>query len=93
MVGCVPIPFIDFDMGYRNSLITNVKIKNKSSINYIPVQDKDLITTYPVKYVIVSDPSFQPALQPLIDWKTKKGFNVIEAYTNDPLVCKYTGYF
>ncbi|MDG1284231.1 MAG: C25 family cysteine peptidase, partial [Flavobacteriales bacterium] len=58
----------------------------KSSINYIPVQDKDLITTYPVKYVIVSDPSFQPALQPLIDWKTKKGFNVIEAYTNDPLV-------
>jgi len=49
-------------------------------------QDKDIITTYPVKYVIVSDPAFQSALQPLIEWKTKKGFTVVEAYTNDPAV-------
>ena len=34
----------------------------------------------------MSDPIFQTALQPLIDWKTKKGFSVIEAYTNDPNV-------
>ncbi len=43
-------------------------------------------TQYPVKYVIVSDPMFQSALQPFITWKTQKGFEVIEAYTNDPAV-------
>lgn len=54
-------------------------------INYKPLA-KDLITTYPVKYVIVSDPMFQNDLQNFIEWKTKKGFNVVEAYTNDPMV-------
>ena len=55
-------------------------------INYISNSHKDVITTYPVKYVIVSDPLFQSVLQPFIEWKRKKGFLVIEAYTNDPLV-------
>ena len=58
----------------------------KSCLNYMPTQDKDIITTYPVKYVIISDPDFQSALQPLVQWKTKKGFHVVEAYTNNPLV-------
>lgn len=58
----------------------------KKCVNYLPPSTKDVITTYPVKYIIVSDPSFQTALQPLIEWKTKKGFTVIEAYTNDPNV-------
>ena len=58
----------------------------KSCLNYIPMQAMDLITTYPVKYVIVADPNFQEALQPLVQWKTKKGFIVVEAYTNDPAV-------
>lgn len=54
-------------------------------LNYKPLA-KDLITTYPVKYVIVSDSMFQNDLQNFIEWKTKKGFNVVEAYTNDPMV-------
>ncbi len=59
----------------------------KQCVNYIQYDGaKDVITTYPTKYVIISDPNFQTALQPLIDWKTKKGFKVIEAYTNDPNV-------
>ena len=58
----------------------------KSCLNYIPIQEKDVITTYPVKYVIVSDPQFQTTLQPLVEWKIKKGFMVVEGYTNDPLV-------
>jgi len=58
----------------------------KSCLNYMPMQEKDVITTYPVKYVIVSDPQFQSVLQPLVEWKTKKGFMVVEGYTNDPLV-------
>ena len=58
----------------------------KSCLNYLPIQSKDLITTYPVKYVIISDPAFETALQPLVEWKTKKGFIVVEGYTSDPLV-------
>lgn len=54
--------------------------------NYMPLTDKDTITKATVKYVIVSDPAFQSALQPFIQWKTKKGFTVIEAYTDDVLV-------
>ncbi len=45
-----------------------------------------LITSAPATYVIVSDPMFQIALQPFIDWKKKKGFRVIEGYTNNPSV-------
>ncbi len=40
------------------------------------------LTTYPVKYLIVSDPMFETQLQPFIEWKTKKGFKVIVAYTD-----------
>ncbi len=51
-------------------------------INYTPNTNKDAITTYPITYVIVSDPVFQTDLQSFIEWKTKKGFKVIEAYTD-----------
>ena len=37
-----------------------------------------------VTYIIVSDPMFEDALQPFIDWKTRKGFKVVEAYTDNP---------
>jgi hypothetical protein len=40
------------------------------------------LTTYPIKYLIVSDPMFESTLQPFIEWKTMKGFEVIVAYTN-----------
>jgi hypothetical protein len=58
----------------------------KSCLNYLPSPYKDVITSYPVKYVIIADPAFEAAIQPLVDWKTRKGFMVIEGYTNDPLV-------
>lgn len=44
---------------------------------------RDDLVEYPVKYVIVSDWIFQFTLQPFIEWKTKKGFEVITAYTNE----------
>ncbi len=53
-------------------------------INYKTIDGKELIMDVPPTYVIVSDPDFEAALQPFIEWKTKKGFNVIEAYTNEP---------
>ncbi len=54
--------------------------------NYKPVDSKELIMDAPVTYIIVSDPMFEDALQPFIEWKTKKGFYVVEAYTNNPNV-------
>ena len=53
-------------------------------INYQPPQNRDEITKYPVKYVIVADPVFESELSEFIQWKTKKGFAVIEAYTDNP---------
>ena len=46
----------------------------KSFVNYTPLEEKDVITTYPVKYVIISAPQFQTVLQPFVEWKRKKGF-------------------
>lgn len=40
------------------------------------------LTRYPIKYLIVSDRMFETDLQPFIEWKTKKGFEVIVAYTD-----------
>jgi len=54
--------------------------------NYKPGPGDELITAAPVTYVIVSDPMFQATLQPFIQWKKKKGFKVIEGYTNNPAV-------
>ncbi len=45
---------------------------------------KKLIREEPVTLVILSDTIFRESLQPLIEWKRKKGFNVIEAYTSSP---------
>ena len=50
------------------------------------VNQRDTITTYPTSYVIISDRSFEQQIQPLINWKTKKGFKVIESYTDQPEV-------
>ncbi|HBZ65652.1 MAG TPA: hypothetical protein DEO70_02370, partial [Bacteroidales bacterium] len=54
--------------------------------NYSDSGSKELITDSPVTYVIIADPMFQTALQPFIQWKTKKGFKVIEGYTNNTSV-------
>jgi len=53
--------------------------------NYEPVNDiaLDDLTRYPVKYVIVSDRMFEAQLQPFIEWKIKRGFEVVVGYTDD----------
>ncbi len=45
---------------------------------------KRLTSDEPVTMVILSDSIFSQSLQPLIRWKTEKGFRVLEAYTSDP---------
>jgi len=55
-------------------------------LNYQPDLSKSLTSQKPLKYVILSSPLFAEVLQPFIEWKTKKGFTVIEAYKGDPEV-------
>ena len=64
----------------------NFEHQFKQFVNYLPLPTKDVITTYPIKYVIIADSMFQSTLQPFVEWKTKKGFEVVEGYTNDPAV-------
>ncbi|MBC8416328.1 MAG: T9SS type A sorting domain-containing protein [Candidatus Cloacimonetes bacterium] len=54
--------------------------------NYTPISSREDLTRYPIKYVIISDPMFEAQLEPFIDWKIQKGFEVIAGYTNDPAV-------
>ncbi len=88
---------IEFEIAFQNAdLPTTKELKRKyyspafsaiyaSLINYTPPV-KESITTYPITYVIVSPQTFQATLQPFVEWKTKKGFKVIEAYTNNSAV-------
>jgi len=41
------------------------------------------LTKNPIKMVVVGYEDFEETLQPFIEWKTKQGFEVIEAYTDD----------
>lgn len=56
------------------------------AINARSFNTKDPLSSYPVTYVIISDPMFQDQLVPFVEWKTKKGFKVIEGYVGDPEV-------
>ncbi len=49
---------------------------------------KKVIRDKPMTLVILSDSMFSESLKPLVEWKRKKGFHVIEAYTDDPEVGK-----
>lgn len=53
-----------------------------SLLNFSTENLKDTLTKYPVKYLIISDRMFETGLQPFIQWKTRKGFNVEVAYTD-----------
>jgi len=69
-----------YDSPYFRSIYNRI-------INIQPIEtDRDTMMKMPVKYVIVSPPMFHDALQPFIQWKIKKGFNVVEAYTDNPAV-------
>jgi hypothetical protein len=54
-------------------------------LNYEPLPSflLDDLVQYPVTYLIVSDRMFEGQLQPFIDWKTMKGFDVIVCYTDE----------
>lgn len=45
-------------------------------------EDHPDLTSYPVKYLIVSPRMFEEELQPLIHWKTSKGYSIVTGYTD-----------
>ncbi len=53
-------------------------------LNYREDQTKSFTSRKPLKYVILSSPLFAESLQPFIEWKTRMGFTIIEAYKGDP---------
>lgn len=68
---------------YYSPFFENV---SKEIINANSLVSKELIEATPVVYVIVSPPEFEATLQPFVEWKKLKGFDVIEAYTDNPEV-------
>ncbi len=62
---------------YFESIYNRLGYENSSVYNENP----DL-TKYPVKMLIVSNRMFESSLQPFIQWKTSKGFNVKTVYTD-----------
>lgn len=68
---------------YENAYFKSI---SRSVINYQHAGSRDTLASYPITYLIISDPMFEAQLQPFIEWKTKKGFHVIDAYTNQPNV-------
>ena len=57
-------------------------IANYSSISETQTRENDFVEDV-VSYIIISDPSFANSLEPFIECKTKKGFHVTTAYTNE----------
>ena len=51
-----------------------------------PSPKKAVQAEQPMTLVILTDPMFRETLQPLVQWKTRKGFRVVEAYRYDSLV-------
>lgn len=73
----------DLKTKYYSPYFTQI---NKQLLNYSFPAARENFMRYPVKYVIVSDPMFESQLQEFVEWKTEKGFTVVEAYTDDPQV-------
>jgi PKD repeat protein len=55
---------------------------NQQMLNYEEAQTEADLVNYPVKYLVIADRMFESQLAPFIEWKTKKGFNVVTGYTD-----------
>ncbi len=67
----------------QNQSINNLVVNHKS----LEAKAKSAPQThFPMRYVIVADSMFKQSLQPFVRWKEKQGYQVIEAYTQNPAV-------
>jgi len=85
----VQVDFVGGDIFSTNELREKTfspyfeKVYSSSVFNYSEPNLRDDLTNYPIKYLIVSDRMFEAQLQPFIEWKTEKGFEVVIGYTDD----------
>ena len=56
---------------------------NFSKLINADIHSKNDFTSLPIRMIILSDPMFEEDLQEFIAWKTRLGFDVIEAYKGD----------
>ncbi|NQV18847.1 MAG: T9SS type A sorting domain-containing protein [Armatimonadetes bacterium] len=88
----IQVNFVGGDLAATNSLRNKTFSPYFESayqdyvFNYSPTTSREDLTRYPIKYVIVSDPMFEAQLEPFIEWKIQKGFEVIVGYTDNPTV-------
>lgn len=78
---------ITFVPSTKTKVLSEAKLQSPyfDQINYNVINQTSgskAVISDPVKYVIVADRMFEETLQDFILWKTQKGFNVVEAYTD-----------
>lgn len=56
---------------------------NFSKVINADIHAKNDFTSSPIRMIILSDPMFQEELQEFIAWKTRLGYDIIEAYKGD----------
>ncbi len=83
---------ISVELSFKNANVRSNAIKDSK---YSPAfealyskiwnykRTRDAAMHYPITYAIVADRMFEEALDPFIAWKTKKGFKVVTAYTDE----------
>ena len=82
------------DLEFKVEYSSNIKSQNSAyystvySTNFSKLINADIhskndFTSLPIRMIILSDPMFEEELQEFIAWKTRLGFDVIEAYKGD----------
>ena len=82
------------DLEFKVEYSSNIKSQNSAyysslfSTNFSKlinsnIHPKNNFTNTPIRMIILSDPMFEEVLQEFIAWKTRLGFDVIEAYKGD----------
>ena len=78
---------IELKVNFENSITITPKAYRTQDfdVNFSKLLNKDLgqkqaFSSHTTRMIILSDPEFEEDLQPFIQWKIRKGFDVIEAY-------------
>ena len=67
----------------KSTYYSEVYSTNFSKLINSDIHSNNDFTSSPIRMIILSDPLFEEELQEFIDWKTRLGFDVIEAYKGD----------
>ena len=67
----------------NSAYYSTVYSTNFSKLINADIHSKNDFTSSPIRMIILSDPMFEEELQEFIAWKTRLGFDIIEAYKGD----------